>query len=220
MTGHTVAVHTGSVKGVHSNRSETLVPVLIGVFVDQAVSSGDSRLLLWPAVLTVRHICLSWSFRLGARAGHAARRMANTARRGDRPRLRLGRRPGTRFSGRSGAGTAARRARVRPPHRLVRAPIVLVWDRLSTHVSHAIRELIHERAWLTVFLLPACSPDLNPVEWVWAHVKRSLANLAVVALDRLEALVRNRLKRLQYRPDTLDGFIAGTGLALDDPTSP
>jgi hypothetical protein len=50
--------------------------------------------------------------------------------------------------------------------------------------------------------------DLNPVDWVWAHVKRSLANLAVVALDRLEALVRNRLKRLQYRPATLDGFIA------------
>jgi hypothetical protein len=64
------------------------------------------------------------------------------------------------------------------------------------------------------------SPDLNPVEWVWAHVKRSLANLAVIALDRLEALVRNRLKRLQYRPATLDGFIAGTGLTLDDPTSP
>ncbi|MCX5114694.1 transposase [Streptomyces sp. NBC_00378] len=105
-------------------------------------------------------------------------------------------------------------------HQLVKAPIVLVWDRLNTHVSHAMRGLIAERAWLTVFLLPAYSPDLNPVEWVWAHVKRSLANLAVVALDRLEALVRNRLKRLQYRPDTLDGFIAGTGLTLDTPTSP
>ncbi|MFF0630790.1 IS630 family transposase, partial [Streptomyces sp. NPDC004296] len=45
-------------------------------------------------------------------------------------------------------------------------------------------------------------------------------NLAVMALDRLEALVRNRLKRLQYQPDTLDGFMAGTGLALDIPTSP
>lgn len=95
-----------------------------------------------------------------------------------------------------------------------------MWDRLNTHVSHAIRELIAERAWLTVFLLPAYSPGLNPVEWVWAHVKRSLANLAVVALDRLEALVRNRIKRLQYRPDTLNGFIAGTGLTLDNPTSP
>ncbi|WSW20870.1 transposase [Streptomyces phaeochromogenes] len=97
-------------------------------------------------------------------------------------------------------------------HQLVKVPIVLVWDRLNTHVSHAMRELIAERDWLTVFLLPAYSPDLNPVEWVWAHVKRSLANLAVVALDRL--------KRLKYRPETLDGFIAGTGLPLDDPASP
>lgn len=97
-------------------------------------------------------------------------------------------------------------------HQLVKAPIVLVWDRLNTHVSLAMRELIAEREWLTVFLLPAYSPDLNPVEWVWAHVKRSLANLAVMALDRLEALARNRLTRLQYRPDALDGFITGSGL--------
>ncbi|MFI0967771.1 transposase [Streptomyces sp. NPDC021080] len=105
-------------------------------------------------------------------------------------------------------------------HQLVKAPIVLVWDRLDTHVSHAMRELIAQRAWLTVFLLPAHSPDPNPVEGVWARVKRSLANLAVVVLDLLEALVRNRLKRLRYRPDTLDGFIAGTGLAFGEPASP
>ncbi|MFI5642096.1 hypothetical protein ACIA8H_32405 [Streptomyces goshikiensis] len=45
-----------------------------------------------------------------------------------------------------------------------------------------------------MFLLPAYSPGLNPVEGVWVHVERSLANLAVMALGRLE--------RLQYRPDT------------------
>ncbi|MFE7978827.1 transposase [Streptomyces shenzhenensis] len=71
-------------------------------------------------------------------------------------------------------------------HRLVKAPIVLVRDRLNTHVFHAMRELIAEREWLTVFLLPAHSPDLNPVESVWAHVKRSLANLAVVAQRHLD----------------------------------
>lgn len=105
-------------------------------------------------------------------------------------------------------------------HQLVKAPIVLVWDRLNTHVSRRVRDLVAEREWLTVFLLPAYSPDLNPVEGVWAYVKRTLANLAVMALDRLEALVRNRLKRLQYRPRILNGFISGTGLTLDTPTSP
>ncbi|MFJ9871046.1 transposase [Streptomyces sp. NPDC101165] len=97
---------------------------------------------------------------------------------------------------------------------------MLVWDRLNTHVSRLMRELIAERTWLTAFLLPAHSPDLNPVEGVWVHVKRSLANLAVVALDRLEALVRNRLKRLHYRPGAVDGFMAGTGLTAGVPTSP
>ncbi|MER7342444.1 transposase [Streptomyces sp. NPDC000075] len=104
-------------------------------------------------------------------------------------------------------------------HQLVRASIVLVWDRLNAHVSRRMRDLVAEREWLTVFLLPAYSPELNPVEWVWAHVKRSLANLALMALSRLQVLVRHRGKRLQYRPHILDGFIAGTGLALDAPVS-
>lgn len=41
---------------------------------------------------------------------------------------------------------------------LVGAPIVLVRDRLNTHVSRRTRELVAERAWLTVFLLPGCPP--------------------------------------------------------------
>ncbi|UQA90696.1 transposase [Streptomyces halobius] len=91
-------------------------------------------------------------------------------------------------------------------HQLLKAPIVLVWDRLNTRISRRMRHLIAERQWLTAFLLPAYSPRLNPVDWAWAHVKHSLATLAVVVPDRLEALVRNRLKRLQYRSDVLDGF--------------
>ncbi|GAA2274185.1 hypothetical protein GCM10010430_70190 [Kitasatospora cystarginea] len=105
-------------------------------------------------------------------------------------------------------------------HQLVKAPIVLVWDRLNTHVSHAMRDLIDAQDWLTVFALPAYAPELNAVEYLWAHVKRSLADLANVALDRLETLVRNRLKQLQYRSDILDGFLTGTGLSFDLPPVP
>ncbi len=47
-------------------------------------------------------------------------------------------------------------------HQLVRAPIGLVWHRLNTHVSRKMRDLVAEREWLTVFLLPAYSPDLTP----------------------------------------------------------
>lgn len=102
-------------------------------------------------------------------------------------------------------------------HQLLRAPIVLVWDRLNTHVSAAMRKLIAARPWLRVFLLPAYAPELNPLEGLWAHSKRSLANLVAGTIERLEALVRNRLKSVQYRPALLDGFIAETGLTLDLP---
>nr|WP_228044643.1 transposase [Streptomyces ferrugineus] len=47
-------------------------------------------------------------------------------------------------------------------HQLVKAPIVLFWDRLNTHASHAMRELTAERERLTVFPLPAYPPGLNP----------------------------------------------------------
>jgi transposase len=102
-------------------------------------------------------------------------------------------------------------------HQQLKAPIILVWDRLNTHVSKTMKKMVEARDWLTLVLLPAYAPDLNPVEGVWSHVKRSLANLASVTVDQLKAVVRNRLKRLQYRPAALDGFVAETGLVFDPP---
>ena len=55
----------------------------------------------------------------------------------------------------------------------------------------------------------------KPTEGVWSHVKRSLGNLAVTGAGHLAAIVRNRLKRIQYRPGLLTSFLARTGLALD-----
>jgi hypothetical protein len=45
-------------------------------------------------------------------------------------------------------------------------------------------------------------------------LKRSLANLAKRNLSQLTALVKTRLKRMQYRPGLLDDFLASTGLDL------
>ena len=69
--------------------------------------------------------------------------------------------------------------------------------------------------WLTVVRLPAYAPDLNPAEGVWANLKNGLGNLAARDVDQLAAVVRNRLKRIQYRPALIGGFLAQTGLALE-----
>ncbi|WP_280893130.1 MULTISPECIES: transposase [unclassified Streptomyces] len=73
-------------------------------------------------------------------------------------RTRLCHRLLTRPAGKGTRGSMSERdhiALLDGVHQLVKAPIVLVWDRLNTHVSKTM---------LTVFLLPAYSSDLNPVE--------------------------------------------------------
>ena len=68
---------------------------------------------------------------------------------------------------------------------------MVVWDNLNTHVSAAMTELIAARDWLTVFRLPPYAHELNPVELVWSHLKRSLANLAKRNIAQLTALVED-----------------------------
>ena len=75
-------------------------------------------------------------------------------------------------------------------------------------------ELITARDWLTVFQLPPYAHELNPVEQIWSQLKRSLANLAKRNLAQLTTLVKTRLRRMQYRPGLLSGFLASTGLDL------
>jgi DDE superfamily endonuclease len=120
---------------------------------------------------------------------------------------------GRRDSGRrKGLTEADYAALLDAAHRQLGGPIVLVWDNLNTHVSAAMEKIIAARPWLTVFRLPPYAHELNPVEPVWSHLKRSLANLTKHTLAELTALVKTRLKRMQYRPGLLAGFLASTGL--------
>ncbi|MER6076246.1 hypothetical protein ABT187_47530 [Streptomyces sp. NPDC001817] len=52
---------------------------------------------------------------------------------------------------------------------------------------------------------------------MWANLKNDLGNLAACTVDALAAFTRTRLKKMQYRPDLLDGFITETGLTWTPP---
>ena len=92
-------------------------------------------------------------------------------------------------------------------HQQLGGPIVLVWDNLNAHRSAVMKRLVAARPWLRVVWLPAYAPELNPVEAVWSHLKKSLANLAKRSIDQLLALIKTRLRRIQYRPDLITGFL-------------
>lgn len=102
-------------------------------------------------------------------------------------------------------------------HHRLHAPIIVCWDNLNTHTSTHMRTFINaHHDWLTVQRLPTYAPELNPVEGVWANLKTGLGNLAVHNVDHLAAVVKTRLKRLQYRPELINGFLAQTGLTLEN----
>jgi putative transposase len=98
-------------------------------------------------------------------------------------------------------------------HQQLDTPIVLVGDQLPRHISTAMRQLITTRQWLRVYELPGYAPELNPAENVWSSLRRGLANLAAGTVTDLAHTAKNRLKRMQYRPGLIDGFLAATGLS-------
>ncbi|WP_131772889.1 MULTISPECIES: IS630 family transposase [Protofrankia] len=104
-------------------------------------------------------------------------------------------------------------------HHQLDGKIVVVWDNLPGHHAHKVRAFIDKHAdWLTVHWLPSYAPELNPTEGIWAHLKSGvLANLAALGLDHLIRVTKTALKRIQYRPDLLRGFLAETGLGLEPP---
>jgi DDE superfamily endonuclease len=150
-------------------------------------------------VSSANHPRLSVAVLLATKPGHRPRLIYRTLR----PR---------RESRRKGFTGADYAALLDAAHRQLAGPIVLVWDNLNTHVSAAMAEMIAARPWLTVFQLPPYGHELNPVEPVWAHLKRSLANLTKHTIAELTALVKTRLRRMQYRPGLLLGFLVSSRL--------
>ncbi|MGW7298573.1 ABC transporter ATP-binding protein [Streptomyces sp. NPDC054829] len=66
-------VALGALLGMGHQTGEALVPVVIGLAIDEGVVDGDGGgLLMWLGVLAVVYVGLSYSFRFGARAGERA----------------------------------------------------------------------------------------------------------------------------------------------------
>ena len=57
---------------------------------------------------------------------------------------------------------------------------------------------------IQIAFLPPYAPDLNPVEYLWAWLKRhAMANFCPANLDVLHAAARNNLKSAQKRPSII-----------------
>jgi transposase len=83
----------------------------------------------------------------------------------------------------------------------IKHPLLIVWDGLKAHRSRLVREYVesmNDKIYLA--FLPSYAPELNPVEYLWAWLKRhALANFCPDSLSELHTTARSKLKSAQRR---------------------
>ena len=85
--------------------------------------------------------------------------------------------------------------------RHLKRKLLIIWDGLQAHRSRLVREYLDStKGAVQMAFLPAYAPDCNPVEYLWAWLKRhALANFCPVTLHELKHTARSKLKSAQHR---------------------
>ena len=93
-------------------------------------------------------------------------------------------------------------------------PVFLVLDGHPVHRSNAVKEFaVSTNGRLRLFFLPGYSPELNPGEWVWKHVKHDrIGRAGVSGPDDLKAKALAALQRLQRLPHLVCSFFRDPNL--------
>jgi transposase len=100
--------------------------------------------------------------------------------------------------------------------RLAGDRLLVVWDGSPIHRRAEVSEFVAEaRGAIVVERLPAYAPDLNPVEWLWRHLKEvELRNLACLDLEQLHLEFHLALGRVRQKPRLMRSFFEGAELAV------
>jgi transposase len=89
--------------------------------------------------------------------------------------------------------------------RRVPSQLLIIWDGASIHRSKLVQEYIASTGGhIEVERLPAYAPELNPVEYMWAHLKtHEIANLIATKAWELSLEATAALRRMRRRPATV-----------------
>ena len=90
----------------------------------------------------------------------------------------------------------------------LRAGDVVIMDNLSSHKGRAVRQTIRQ-AGAQLILLPKYSPDLNPIEQVFAKLKHQLRKAAARSCEAVCAAIGQFLA--SYTPDECANYLTNSG---------
>jgi transposase len=96
----------------------------------------------------------------------------------------------------------------------LKQPLLIIWTGLKAHRSRLVREYLDSAGGdIHMAVLPPYSQDLNPVEFLWAWLKRhALANFCPATLDELNSAARAKLKSAERRPSNITACWVQAGL--------
>jgi transposase len=86
--------------------------------------------------------------------------------------------------------------------RHLQVPLLILWDGAAIHRSKLVKEFVATtQGRLEIAALPAYAPELNPVEYLWAHLKEhEIGNLIVRHAWELSRDATAALRRMRRRP--------------------
>ena len=86
--------------------------------------------------------------------------------------------------------------------------IFLIVDRGPAHIARKTRAFVESlNGSLRLFYLPPYSPDRNPDELVWKHLKAdTVGRMAITSKDDFKAKVRSSMRQLQNNPEKISSF--------------
>src|SRR5262249_61681822 len=96
--------------------------------------------------------------------------------------------------------------KVPPPE--LRPGAIVTMDNLASHKVHGVRTTIEARG-ATLLYLPPYSPDLNPIEQVFAKLKGLLRSVAARSIPALWHAIGECLAR--FSPSECANYIADAG---------
>src|SRR5512147_831185 len=100
--------------------------------------------------------------------------------------------------------------------RLVGDRLLVIWDGSPIHRRAEVKAFVAEAGGqIHLEAFPPYAPDLNPVEWLWRHLKEvELRNLACLDLEQLHMELHLALGRVRQRQELVLSCFEGAGLSL------
>ena len=95
-----------------------------------------------------------------------------------------------------------------------RRHLVVVMDQEKPHVSKMTKAFVATQKRLHVFYLPSRSPELNPDEKIWNHLKhQELKSHQATNLGELEKLTQSKLRKMARDPSLIRGIFFRSSIA-------